>query len=111
MEAPWYENPECTVSTEAGRRAYFKTFYADASGRECLCHIDVIVMALPEDTPAECKAKMTAIGLVNTIKRLAGVDNKLAVIEAEGRVAKKPADKTSENKEPKADIYKDLENG
>jgi len=53
---------------------------------------------------------MTAIGLVNTIKKLAGVVNTLAVIEAEGRVADRPADNVSKEKEPKADIYKDLEN-
>ena len=108
-KAKWYDNPDCTVKTEAGRRAYFNTFYAGASGRQCLCHIDTIVMALPEDTPTECKAKMTAIGLVNTIKQLAGVNNGLAVIEAEGRVADRPAGRSSENQKPKADVYKDLE--
>ncbi len=111
MEAKWYDNPDCTVKSELGRRAYYKTFYAAASGRQCLCHIDNIVMALPEDTPAECKAKMTAIGLVNTIKQLAGVNDGLAVVEAEGRVATELDNTHKEKKTEGTDIYKDLENG
>lgn len=108
MEVPWYENPDCTIGSEAGRRAYFKTFYAAASGRKCMCHIETIVMALPEDTPAECKAKMTAIGLVNTIKRLAGVNDRLAVIEAEGRVAKRPVENEKKTEPKKKDMYQEI---
>ena len=111
MEAKWYDNPDCTVKTEAGRRAYFNTFYASASGRQCLCHITNIAMALPEDTPTECKAKMTAIGLVNTIKQLAGVNDGLAVVEAEGRVADRSDEGGQEVKTEGNDIYEDLENG
>lgn len=111
MEAKWYDNPDCTVKTEAGCRAYFNTFYANASGRQCLCHINTIVIALPEDTPAECKAKMTAIGLVNTIKQLAGVNKGLAVIEAEGRVANRSDEGGQEKKIKDKDIYEELENG
>lgn len=108
MTAPWYTNPDCSVNTEAGHRAFNKTFYASASGRKCLCLIEAIVMALPEDNPAECKAKMTAIGLVNTIKRLAGVNDRLAVIEAEGRVANRPAEKDSKKKPKKKNMYQEI---
>lgn len=108
MELAWFDNPDCDVNTEAGQRAYYKTFYAGASGRQCLCHIETIVFALPEDTPEQCAAKLTAIGLVNTIKRLAGVNNRIAVIEAEGRVAARPVEKVSETKTEKTDMYKEL---
>ena len=111
MEDKWYDNPDCTVKSELGRRAYFKTFYVTASGRQVLCHITKIAMALPEDTPAECKGKMTAIGLVNSIKQLAGVDNGLAVVEAEGRVADRSGDCGKQEKNKTTDIYEDLENG
>lgn len=108
MEAKWFDNPDCTIETEAGRRAYFKTFYADASGRECLCHLETIGLALPEETALECKAKMAVIGMVNTIKNLAGVNNRLKVIEAEGRVAARPVEET-EKKEPKnKDHYSEI---
>lgn len=101
----WYENPECMVATEDGRRAYYNTFFARASGRQCLCHLDTIVMALPEDTPAECMAKLKMIGLINTIRQLAGVNDKLKVIEGQGRVAGRPKEKDKIKTPKTADMY------
>jgi hypothetical protein len=110
MSDNWYDNPDTEqITSDAGRRAYIKTFYAAADGRKCLCHIEAIVMAMPEDTDSDCRAKLKMIGLVNTIKGLAGVDDRLKIVEAEGRVARGlKADGSKDPKSEKYDMYKEF---
>lgn len=78
----WWEEENID---EEGHLAYFETFCTDSAGQKVLCHLQTLCF---NNEAISAEAKLALIDLYYKIRGNCGIQDELAVIEAESEIAR-----------------------
>jgi len=98
----WYEKDETQFTPPDfidRRHAYLQCFYGGDEGRAVLCDLRRRVAEKTVGTPEEAVAKLLLLDFIDSIPRIAGAVDAMALVKAEGVIAFAYEEPQQEDKE------------